>query len=42
MIMPFPAGSGTDILARLLSDHLARKWGHGVVVDNMSGAGGNI
>lgn len=42
MIMPFPAGSGTDILARLIADFLARKWGQAVVVDNMSGAGGNI
>lgn len=42
VIMPFPAGSGTDILARLISEHLSRKWGQGVVVDNMSGAGGNI
>lgn len=42
MIMPFPAGSGTDILARLISEQLSRKWGHAVTVDNMSGAGGNI
>lgn len=42
MIMPFPAGSGTDVLARLIAEHLTRKWGQSVVVDNMSGAGGNI
>ncbi len=42
MIMPFPAGSGTDVLARLIAEHLSRKWGQSVVVDNMSGAGGNI
>jgi tripartite-type tricarboxylate transporter receptor subunit TctC len=42
MIMPFPAGSGTDILARLIADQLARKWDRAVIVDNMSGAGGNI
>ena len=42
MIMPFPAGSGTDILARLISEQLARKWGQSVIVDNMAGAGGNI
>jgi tripartite-type tricarboxylate transporter receptor subunit TctC len=42
MIMPFPAGSGTDILARLIANQFARKWGQSVIVDNMSGAGGNI
>ena len=42
MIMPFPAGSGTDVLARLIADQLSRKWPHAVTVDNMSGAGGNI
>jgi tripartite-type tricarboxylate transporter receptor subunit TctC len=42
IIMPFPAGSGTDILARLIADQFSRKWGHAVTVDNMSGAGGNI
>ncbi len=42
MIMPFPAGSGTDVLARLISEQLSRKWGQAVTVDNMSGAGGNI
>ena len=42
IVMPFPAGSGTDILARLIADRLGRKWGRSVFVDNMSGAGGNI
>ncbi len=42
VIMPFPAGSGTDILARLISERLGRKWGQPFTVDNMSGAGGNI
>ena len=42
MVMPFPPGSGTDVLARLISERLSRKWGQPVTVDNMSGAGGNI
>ena len=42
MVMPFPPGSGTDVLARMISEHLSRKWGQPVTVDNMSGAGGNI
>jgi tripartite-type tricarboxylate transporter receptor subunit TctC len=42
VVMPFPAGSGTDTLARLIAEQLARRWGQSVIVDNMSGAGGNI
>src|SRR5262245_10627958 len=28
VVVPYPAGGGTDILARFLAEHLARKWGH--------------
>src|SRR5271169_1487684 len=42
IIMPFPAGSGTDILARLIAQQLERGWDQTVFVDNMAGAGGNI
>ena len=42
MIMPFPPGSGTDSLARIIAGELSKKWGQSVVVDNMTGAGGNI
>lgn len=42
MVMPFPPGSGTDVLARIISEQLSRKWGQPVTVDNMSGGGGNI
>jgi tripartite-type tricarboxylate transporter receptor subunit TctC len=42
IIVPFPPGSGTDILARLLSDHLARKWNASVITENMPGASGNL
>lgn len=42
MIVPFPPGGGTDILARLVSAKLAEanKWT--VVADNKPGAGGTI
>jgi tripartite-type tricarboxylate transporter receptor subunit TctC len=36
-----PAGS-PDIVARLLADRLAPRWGQAVVVENRLGAGGNI
>jgi tripartite-type tricarboxylate transporter receptor subunit TctC len=41
--VPFPAGGGTDLLARLIGEALAKKWGQSVVVENLSGAAsGNV
>ena len=42
MIVPFPAGGATDILARSLSIKLGEKLGQNVVVENRPGAGGTI
>jgi tripartite-type tricarboxylate transporter receptor subunit TctC len=42
MIVPFPAGGATDILARALSQKLGEKIGQAVVVENRPGAGGTI
>jgi len=41
-VVPFPAGSGNDMVGRLLTDQLTRKWGQQVVVENRSGASGTI
>jgi tripartite-type tricarboxylate transporter receptor subunit TctC len=42
VIVPFTAGSGTDITARTVSERLAVQLGHPVVVENRPGAGGTI
>jgi tripartite-type tricarboxylate transporter receptor subunit TctC len=40
LIVPAPAGSSLDIIARLLGDKLKDRWGQGAVVENKPGAGG--
>jgi tripartite-type tricarboxylate transporter receptor subunit TctC len=41
-VIPFPAGSGNDIVGRLITDRLTRLWGQQVIVDNRVGASGSI
>ena len=42
VILPFPPGGSTDIVARLIGQKLTESWGQPVLVDNRPGAGGNI
>lgn len=42
LILPFPPGGSTDIVARLIGQKLTESWGQPVLVDNRPGAGGNI
>ncbi len=42
IVVPFPAGGTADAIPRLLGDFLSRKWGQTVLIENHSGAGGNV
>ena len=42
VIVPFPAGGGTDTFARPLATHFARLTGKQLIVDNRGGAGGTV
>ena len=42
LVVPFTAGSGSDIIARIVGPRLAERWRAPVVVDNKPGASGNI
>ena len=42
LVVPFPAGGATDILARTISQKASEKLGQSIVIDNRPGAGGTI
>ena len=42
MLVVFAPGGATDVLARLVADHMSRTLGQRVIVENVSGAGGTI
>src|SRR5882724_10797202 len=42
MIVPFPAGGGTDAISRQLAERIGNATGWSIVIENRAGAGGNI
>jgi len=42
IVVPFPPGGGTDVLARVIGMQLTEAWSEQVVIDNRPGASGNI
>jgi tripartite-type tricarboxylate transporter receptor subunit TctC len=42
IIVPFTPGGSPDVMARLLAEEFARRWGQQAVAENRAGAGGNI
>src|SRR5262249_38652791 len=42
MIVPFPAGGGTDVLARIMAERMRISLGQSIVIENVTGAYGTI
>jgi tripartite-type tricarboxylate transporter receptor subunit TctC len=42
ILVSAPPGGGPDVVARILADRLAQRWGHPVIVENHPGAGGTL
>jgi tripartite-type tricarboxylate transporter receptor subunit TctC len=42
IVVPWPAGTGPDVVARILAEGFQKKWGNTVLVENRVGASGNI
>ncbi|MFN0159652.1 MAG: Bug family tripartite tricarboxylate transporter substrate binding protein, partial [Burkholderiales bacterium] len=42
IVMPFPAGGASDVMTRILAERLQARFGQSFVVENRTGAGGNI
>ena len=42
VVVPFPAGGSADVLCRIVGEKLSAAWGQPVIVDNRTGAGGNV
>jgi len=42
LIVPYAAGGATDVMARIVSEHMSRTLGQRIIIENVTGAGGTI
>src|SRR5262245_1509855 len=42
VVVPFPAGGASDVVARIVTDHMSRTLGQQMVIENVGGAGGTL
>ena len=42
VVVPFPAGGPSDVIARIVTEHMARTLGQSMVIENVGGAGGAL
>jgi tripartite-type tricarboxylate transporter receptor subunit TctC len=42
IVVPFPAGGTADVMPRVIAEWLSRKWDRSVIIENHTGAGGNV
>jgi len=42
IVVPFPAGGTADVMPRIIADWLSRHWGQPVIIEDRTGAGGNV
>jgi tripartite-type tricarboxylate transporter receptor subunit TctC len=42
VVIPFPAGGPSDVVARIVAEHMSRTLGQSMVIENVGGAGGTI
>src|SRR5262245_6546788 len=42
VVVPFPAGGASDVVARIVAEHMSRTLGQQLVIENVGGAGGTL
>jgi tripartite-type tricarboxylate transporter receptor subunit TctC len=42
VVVPFPAGGPSDVVARIVTEHMGRTLGQQMVIENVGGAGGTL